>query len=169
MPNEYSTGHDDDAGAEVVREILADPAYQTVRGEREEWRMQTGWHRKEEIRRDEASLESMRRRNLFKDFLLNGGFKNSKEKTFASRHGWSLSGQNSLTISSMAVAITGVVLSIAWWLLRCPQEQEQKLSAVELDAFDSLHRACFGDINTSNEDEGEDDKTHSDEDMKTGS
>ena len=69
----------------------------------------------------------------------------------------------------MAVAITGVVLSIAWWLLRCPQEQEQKLSAVELDAFDSLHRACFGDINTSNEDEGEDDKTHSDEDMKTGS
>ena len=114
MPNEYSTGHDDDAGAEVVREILADPAYQTVRGEREEWRMQTGWHRKEEIRRDEASLENMRRRNLFKDFLLNGGFKSTKEKAFAARHGWSLSGQNSLTISSMAVAITGVVLSIAW-------------------------------------------------------
>ena len=176
---------DDDEGEALVREILSDPTQQQERGEREEWAAQSGWHRKEDVRSDDARAERAKRRRLFA--------KRAEKTTPPPKRGARFSSSSSSSSSppprpgslpdggfgdfsaAVGVTVAAVLLSILWWLLRRPKPP-RVFSRAEMEEFASLDRSMSFGSDTEGEedddaydcDENDDDDDDDDDDKGDG-
>ena len=152
---------EEDEGASVVRDILNDPTLKEERGEREEWRLQTGVGRKEDVRgptgRSSDGSERAKRRRLFSTTAKENKQKKKRASTSPPRPpspppSYSTSSSSSSSSSnsplapgsrvptevSVGIAVVATILSMVWWLLRRPTKPSPQIDPAKLAALSSL-------------------------------